>query len=220
MANAIILHRRRSEKIETGTALSNIEEGQIVKIAESGTPVEFYLAKHDYESSLNGAGRTLVVRKDCYDQRQWHSSNVNAYASSTIDSWLNSTYKNLLDADIRSLIGTTKIRYTPGNGNWNVSTLERSVFLLSLTELGESHTYANTEGSALPIASTLKIAYQNGSPTYQWTRSPYTRSTRNAWWLNSDGDIGINYCTYTYGSRPAFTLPSTTKVSDDMTITG
>ena len=176
MANAIILHRRRSEKIETGTALSNIEEGQIVKIAESGTPVEFYLAKHDYESSLNGAGRTLVVRKDCYDQRQWHTSNVNAYASSAIDSWLNSTYKNLLDADIRSLIGTTKIRYTPGNGNWNVSTLERSVFLLSLTELGESHTYANTEGSALPIASTLKIAYQNGSPTYQWT-APRTRAS-------------------------------------------
>lgn len=179
--------------------------------------MDFYVAKHDYESSLNGAGRTLVVRKDVYDQRQWHSSNVNAYASSTIDSWLNSTYKNLLDADIRSLIGTTKIRYTPGNGNWNVSTLERSVFLLSLTELGESHTYANTEGSALPIASTLKIAYQNGSPTYQWTRSPYTSNTGSAWGLNSGGKVNGRQQggASTGGSRPAFTLPSSLYVSDD-----
>ena len=197
------------------TTLGNKSTGSIIKLKENGTLVDFYVAKHDYESSLNGAGRTLVVRKDVYDQRQWHSSNVNAYASSTIDSWLNSTYKNLLDADIRSLIGTTKIRYTPGNGNWNVSTLERSVFLLSLTELGESHTYANTEGSALPIASTLKIAYQNGSPTYQWTRSPLTDDTDGAWRLGSSGDIGYSGCTGTGGSRPAFTLPSSLYVSDD-----
>lgn len=197
------------------TTLGNKSTGSIIKLKENGTLVDFYVAKHDYESSLNGAGRTLVVRKDVYDQRQWHSSNVNAYASSTIDSWLNSTYKNLLDADIRSLIGTTKIRYTPGNGNWNVSTLERSVFLLSLTELGESHTYANTEGSALPIASTLKIAYQNGSPTYQWTRSPYTNYTSVAWRLLSDGNISNHGCAGTYGSRPAFTLPSSLYVSDD-----
>ena len=220
MANAIILHRRRSEKIETGTALSNIEEGQIVKIAESGTPVEFYVAKHDYESSLNGAGRTLVVRKDTYDDRVWDSGNVNAYASSDLDSWFNSTYKNMLDADIRSLIGTTKIRYTPGNGNNTVGTLERAIFALSLTELGRSHSYANTEGSALPIASTLRIAYRNGSATTQWTRSPHTGSTYNAWRLHSSGDIYDSGCTNTNGSRPAFTLPSTTKVSDDMTITG
>lgn len=221
MANAIILHRRVLGAVpETETLLSDIEEGQIVKIAENGTPVEFYVAKHDYESSLNGTGRTLVVRKDTYDDRVWDSGNVNAYASSDLDSWFNSTYKNLLDADIRSLIGTTKIRYTPGNGNNTVGTLERAVFALSLTELGESHIYANTEGSALPIASTLKIAYQNGSPTYQWTRSPNTNITGYAWWLNSNGGIGNYRCNNSYGSRPAFTLPSTTKVSDDMTITG
>lgn len=75
------------------TTLGNKSTGSIIKLKENGTLVDFYVAKHDYESSLNGAGRTLVVRKDVYDQRQWHSSNVNAYASSTIDSWLNSTYK-------------------------------------------------------------------------------------------------------------------------------
>ena len=202
----------------TGKQLSDYAEGDIVKIPENGTPIEFYIAKHDYESGLNGSGRTLVVRKDCYDNRAWDNGNVNAYASSDLDSWFNSTYKNMLDADIRSLIGTTKIRYTPGNGNWTVGTLERAIFALSLTELGKSNYYANTEGSALPIASTLQIAYQGGSPTYQWTRSPSTGHSYYAWWLGSDGNIYNDYCTDTYGSRPAFTLPSTAKFNPDTNI--
>lgn len=200
------------------TTLGNKSTGSIIKIKENGTPVEFYVAKHDYENGLNGSGRTLVVRKDVYDIRAWHSSNVNAYATSTIDSWLNSTYKNMLDADIRGVIGTTKIRYTPGNGNTTVGTLERAIFLLSLTELGQSHTYANVEGSALPIASTLRIAYLNGSATTQWTRSPYTGSTSLAWGLVSNGDVYGSGCTSTGGSRPAFTLPSSLSVSDDGTV--
>ena len=207
-----------SLQLNRGTPLSQLNEGDIVKIKENGSPIEFYVAKHDYESSLNGAGRTLVVRKDVYDQRQWHSSNVNAYASSDLDSWFNSTYKNMLDADIRSLIGTTKIRYTPGNGNNTVGTLERAIFALSLTELGQSHTYANTEGSALPIASTLRIAYRNGSPTTQWIRSPATDSTIIVWWLNTAGGASGDYCDNFFGSRPAFTLPSTTLVDSDNNI--
>ena len=197
------------------TTLGNKSVGSIVKLKENGVLVDFYVAKHDYENGLNGSGRTLVVRKDCYDTRQWHTSNVNAYATSAIDTWLNSTYKNLLDADIRGVIGTTKIKYTPGNGNTTVGTLERAIFLLSVTELGRSASYANTEGTALSIASSLQIAYLNGSAVVQWTRSPYTSGTYYAYYLNTDGDVYGNYCYSTYGSRPAFTLPSTLSVSDD-----
>ena len=198
------------------TTLGNKSVGSIVKLKENGVLVDFYVAKHDYENGLNGSGRTLVVRKDCYDTRQWHTSNVNAYATSAIDTWLNSTYKNLLDADIRGVIGTTKIKYTPGNGNTTVGTLERAIFLLSVTELGRSASYANTEGTALSIASSLQIAYLNGSAVVQWTRSPYTNSANDAYYLNARGNVsGNNYCRSTFGSRPAFTLPSTLSVSDD-----
>ena len=198
------------------TTLGNKSVGSIVKLKENGVLVDFYVAKHDYENGLNGSGRTLVVRKDCYDTRQWHTSNVNAYATSAIDTWLNSTYKNLLDADIRGVIGTTKIKYTPGNGNTTVGTLERAIFLLSVTELGRSASYANTEGTALSIASSLQIAYLNGSAVVQWTRSPYTNGTYDAYYLSTSGNV-YNYggCSNTYGSRPAFTLPSTLSVSDD-----
>lgn len=197
------------------TTLGNKATGSIIKLKENGTLVDFYVACHNYEQSLNGAGRTLVVRKDVYDQRAWHSSNVNAWASCTMRSWLNSTYKALLDADIQEAMGTTTYRYTPGNGNNTVTTRSDAVFLLSLTELGQSHTYANVEGSALPIASTLRIAYQGGSATTQWTRSPSTGSTGSAWGLYSSGNIGNFSCTGTLGSRPAFTLPSSLYVSDD-----
>lgn len=197
------------------TTLGNKSVGSIVKLKENGVLVDFYVAKHDYENGLNGSGRTLVVRKDCYDTRQWHTSNVNAYATSAIDTWLNSTYKNLLDADIRGVIGTTKIKYTPGNGNTAVGTLERAIFLLSVTELGKTASYANTEGTALSIASSLQIAYLNGSAVVQWTRSPYTDGTGSAYYLNTDGHVSYSVCNITGGSRPAFTLPSTLSVSDD-----
>lgn len=197
------------------TTLGNKSVGSIVKLKENGVLVDFYVAKHDYENGLNGSGRTLVVRKDCYDTRQWHTSNVNAYATSAIDTWLNSTYKNLLDADIRGVIGTTKIKYTPGNGNTTVGTLERAIFLLSVTELGRSASYANTEGTALSIASSLQIAYLNGSAVVQWTRSPNTNGTGSAYYLDTYGSVNYDNCVDTYGSRPAFTLPSTLSVSDD-----
>lgn len=197
------------------TTLGNKSVGSIVKLKENGVLVDFYVAKHDYENGLNGSGRTLVVRKDCYDTRQWHTSNVNAYATSAIDTWLNNTYKNLLDADIRGVIGTTKIKYTPGNGNTTVGTLERAIFLLSVTELGKTASYANTEGTALSIASSLQIAYLNGSAVVQWTRSPYTNGAGYACCLGTGGDVHYLSCNDTYGSRPAFTLPSTLSVSDD-----
>ena len=193
----------------TGIKLGDIAEGSIVKLNEGGSPVEFYVAKHNYENSLNGMGRTLVVRKDCYDSRQWHRSNVNAYASSDIDSWLNGTYKNLLDADIRGVIGTAKIKYTPGNGNNTVGTLERAIFLLSATELNRSASWFNVEGTALEIASSLQIAYMNGSAVSQWTRSPSPDNAYYVVFLSTNGNVSRTVGGSAYGARPAFTLPGT-----------
>ena len=199
----------------SGIPLSDYAEGDIIKLNEGGSPVEFYVSCHDYESGLNGAGRTLAVRKDCYDERAWDSGNVNAYASSDLDAWFNGTYKNLLDPAIQTAIGMTKFYYTPGNGNWTVSTLERAVFALSATELGQSASWFNVEGSALPIASTLQVAYRNGSATIQWTRSPYTFNTSRVIYLLSDGSAVSGSRTVTHGSRPAFTLPSTLLFNPD-----
>lgn len=200
------------------TLLSEKALGSIVKLKENGVAQEFYVAKHGYPTS--GNGRTLLVRRYIYDTRQWHTSNVNAYASCALDSWFNNTYYNLLDADIKAQIAAVAIPYTPGNGNDSVTTLSRKVFALSVTELGRTASYANTEGSALSIASTLQIAYNSsGSAVVQWTRSPYTYNTLNACCLNTYGYVSNYGCTITHGARPAFTLPSSLSVSDDGSVT-
>lgn len=214
----MVIVSRQLKVPSTGKQLSDYTEGDIVKIPENGTPVEFYIAKHDYESGLNGNGRTLVVRKDCYDLRQWHSSNVNAWASCSMRSWLNSTYKVLLDSNIQEAMSTTTYCYTPGNGSWSVDTRSDAVFLLSATELGQSASWFNVEGSALPIADTLKVAHLNGITSYQWTRSPVMGFATNATSLRSEGEAYSNRCISTYGSRPVFTLPSTTKFDPDTNV--
>ena len=93
--------------LSKGIPLNTITTGAILMLNESGSPVPFYIAKHDYESGLNGAERTLVVRKDCYDMRRFSNSN-NTYEGSDLDSWLCNTYLKLLDADIQAAIGMTK----------------------------------------------------------------------------------------------------------------
>lgn len=197
----------------SGTPLSTYTEGSIIKINENGSPVEFYVAKHDYEAGLNGAGRTLVVRKNCFDKRIWNSNKLaNPYATSTIDSWLNGDYKSLLSTTIGKVIKTTKFKYTLGNGDYTIGTLERAVFLLSVTELGKTAIYAHTEGTALSIANSLQIAYLNGAAVEQWTRSPYVDNTNNAYVLYTNGAPADRSVAAHYGSRPCFTLPSTIKI--------
>lgn len=202
----------------TKRVLSTLAEGSIVYLNESSSLVPFLVAKHNYESSLNGAGRTLLLRKDLYDKRVWHSSQVNYYASSAIDSWLNNEYKSILDAEVQAAIGTTKFRCTNGNGNNSVNTFTRSIFLPSFTELGQSASYANVEGSVLPIASTHKIAYLDGAPFRYWTRSPSTSQKELVCEITEDGGGSWTPANSTLGSRPAFTLPDTYQVFTDKRI--
>lgn len=192
----------------SGTMLSDIEEGELVKLNENGSPVDFYVAKHDYESDLNGSGRTLVVRKDLYRNMSWNSSDVNSWSDCTARSWLNGDYKNMLDSNIQDVIGTTTYKYSHGNLNLTISNISDSVFILSSKELGNNGKNANAEGTELSISSALRIAYLGGSVGDQWTRSPYTGTVGMVWGVNTSGDHFNQNASSSYGIRPVFTLPS------------
>ncbi len=196
--------------------------GSIIKLREDGKLVEFYVAKHNYESRLNGSGRTLLVRKNCHSSRPWYSATIrrNPYSESDIDDWFNNTYKKLLDSTILAVISTTKIYCAETVTSTNTVAVSRPVFALSGTELGLSaadgghaqNTMA-VEGSALPISSILKT-----TPN-QWTRSPCTNGSECAWCLTSNGKLyGANMGS-SYGSRPSFTLPASLYISDDGSVT-
>ena len=196
--------------------LSDYAEGEIVKLNENGSPVEFYVAKHDYESDLNGSGRTLLVRKDCYTTSVAWSDYYNTYSSSTIDTWLTRTYRAVLDAAVQTAINNTKFYCAYGNGSSTIQTLEKPVFILSVAEFGFTpFDDSYVDGSVLPIANSLKVAYYNGSSVDQWTRSPY---------VSYGSDSGANFITKsgtrsaytgfngvgTVGTRPCFTLSGNT----------
>lgn len=181
-----------------GIALSTIAEGSVVKLNENGSPVEFYVAKHDYESGLNGAGRTLLVRKALFGLLVWESDNLNSsYETSDLSVWLNGTYKAKLDVAVQGAIATTTFRM---GGS---STLARAVFQLSLKELGLTDAYATVMGSDLPIASTLAKASD-----YQWTRTRYTKNNYEVFALNKSGTVEHIYAYSQAYSRPCFTLPA------------
>ncbi len=154
--------------------LGSLAEGTLVKLNEDGAPVEFYVAKHDYESGLNGVGRTLLLRVDACADLMYFAESNNAYAGGTLDTWCNETYFQRLDASLRAKILLTKFYYTPGNGDKEVTTLERKIFQLSVTEYGLTASSAtlNVEGTEIPVASAHKIAASNGSAVTHWTRSP------------------------------------------------
>lgn len=197
-----------------GTPLSELAEGTLIKILENGAPVEFYLAKHSYEPSLNGEGRELLVRKDIHSKVVWNSSGVIVYAGSTIDTWQNRTYKSTLSGAVQSLIGTTSF-YSSVSGNSEVAPLERAVFSLAEHELYNSGG-SIVEGSLLPIANTLKFANYNGSPANWYTRTPYPPYEVTE--MHTDGKGWSHSPLQASGVRPCFTLPSTALVDADLNL--
>lgn len=190
--------------------LGMIPEGNVICLNEDDVPTPFYIAKHDYEPDLNGLGRTLLVRVNGYALSKWNSAGTNIYANSTIDTYLNTTYKSVFDEDTLQKIGTTKFYYTPMGGNTTLSVLERSIFVLSIVELTtDKPQNANDEGSLLPIYDQLlKTITFNGAACDQWSRTPRVRNTNEVYYISSSGArVGVTV-NGTAGLRPCFTFPS------------
>ena len=214
-------------------ALSSKAVGSIVKIKVNGTLRDFIVVQQGkpssiYDESCNG---TWLLMKDLYESRQWHSSNVNDYANSTIHKWLNNEFLNLIDANIRAQIRQAKIPYRPGSGtsmsvNSGANGLSAKIFLLSNIEVGgqTDWSYMPHDGARLAYfeygtgtsANNKRLAYLNGSAAYWWLRSPYTSGSSYAWGVSSNGGSnGTIGCSGSYGIRPALILPSSLLVSDD-----
>lgn len=207
--------------------------GSIVKIKVNGASKDFIVVQHGnpnastYDSSCDG---TWILMQDVYTTSAFSSSN-NSYKNSSIHSYLNGTFFNLIDADIRDAIKQVKIPYQNGTGSGGslatgASGLSTKVFLLSGYEVGwttSNNSYFPKDGVRLAYfldgtgtdAKNKRIAYNGSSAASWWLRSPYAGDTVNVWVVASDSsNNGRNYGN-TYGVRPAFILPSTLMVSDD-----
>ena len=215
--------------------LSSKAIGSTIKLKVNGSAKDFIVVHQGkpssvYDDSCNG---TWLLMKDIYENRQWHSSNTNDYANSTIHSYLNSTFLNLFESNIKKAIKQVKLPYRKGSGTSTTVTsgsngLSAKIFLLSATETsfnfssympsGEGAELAYFKGCADNSADSKRVAYLNGSATSWWLRSPYCYNFGYALYVYSNGDWYGGGCSNSGGIRPALILPSTLLVSDDGTV--
>ena len=208
--------------------------GSIVKIKVNGASKDFIVVQQGnpntgtYDASCDG---TWLLMKDIYTTSTF-SNNNNSYKDSSIHSYLNSTFFNLIDADIRNAIKQVKIPYQNGTGSGgSLATgsngLSTKVFLLSGYEVGwttSDNSYFPKDGAKLDYfgsgsgGNSKRVAYNGSSAAIWWLRSPYTGGSNYGWLVYTDGSYYYIWYNGSYGVRPAFILPSTLVVSDDGTV--
>nr|DAN90979.1 MAG TPA: hypothetical protein [Caudoviricetes sp.] len=214
-----------------------------VCLMEGSTKVKFYVLAHNYESGLNGKGRTLFCRESPAGSGTHTTSAKEDYRvySNNEDAWYKNTYVNKFSGEVRKLIGMTKyigqyvhMTYTQsgnptGNAEICSETYESSFFPLSTAEVALR---AFADGSALSSAAISRIGsirtrYGSGI----WTRSPSrvltgTNSTgfpkyyyANSVYIASASGSSVTTAEGSYGSSygylPCFTLPETLYIDKD-----
>ncbi len=217
-------------------ALGTKSVGSIVKLKENGAAVN-YIVVHQgkpssiYDSSCDG---TWLLRQDIAENRVWDDGNVNKLESSDIHSYLNNTWINRYDTDIRNAIKQVKIPYRQNGGSGGTDRtgangLSCKIFLLSGYEVGFTtsvNQYFPVDGAKLAYflsgndsaAQQKRVATLNGSATLWWLRSPYANGANFVWIVLSGGGCDYWYANVSCGVRPALVLPSTLLVSDDGSI--
>lgn len=124
----------------SAVSLADLAEGDTIQLLEGGQPVDFVVAKLNYEPELNGEGRTLLVRATPTEELY-----------SPIDPI--STYIDRLGEGLQRALEATTV---PVYANDQVAGADHKVFSLSATELGlsEDDIYGDKPlGELLPTAS-------------------------------------------------------------------
>ena len=215
----------------TKTTIGTLAVGKTITLNVSGTPKEFIVVHQGKPSSLydGSCSGTWLLMKDIYENRVWQSGNINKYESSDIHAYLNSTFLNLFDSNIKNAIKQVKIPYRKNGGSGGTDQsgangLLAKIFLLSGYEVGWTTSdsgYFPVDGSKLDYfaassgGNSKRIANFNGSAALWWLRSPYTGNTYSVWLVHSDGSYISDRASSSHGIRPALVLPSTLAVYTD-----
>ena len=213
----------------SGIPIGTLPVGSVVKIGVNGKEYDFLVVNQGipsnsslYDSSCNG---TWLLMKDGYEYRAWDSNTGGKYENSSINAYLNGEFLNLVDKNVSGKIKQVKIPYRKGGGSGGTdqsgaSGLSCKVFLLSGYEVGwTTINYADLpkDGAKLSYfvsgtgtsANNRRVAYTGGEAQSWWLRSPRTDYTNRTVSVFSDGTYSSGYTSFSYGVRPAFTLPST-----------
>lgn len=213
-------------------AIGTLAVGSSVYLNVGGVRKEFLVVHQGLPSSLYDAScdGTWLLMKDCYENRQWNSSESNVYETSTVNTYLNGPFLSLFDSNIQGIIKQVKIPYRKNGGpggtdQSGANGLSVKIFPLSGYEIGwttDIDPYLPVDGVKLAYfesgtstsAQNKRIAYLNGSAVDWWLRSMNGYSATSVWFVDSSGGFGTRGVSTSLGIRPALILPSTTLVDD------
>lgn len=210
------------------TRASDLEIGQTIKLKLNGTPWDWLVVHQGLPSSIydNSCDGTWLLLKDIYENRQWSSTDVDGYANSTVQSYLNGDFLNLFDGNIKDAIKHVKIPYREGfTTQQGANGLPCKLFLLSAPEIHiEGRDIDASEGSALHFfascttntADPKRVAYLNGQAADWCLRSTDTDEGSYTFVVGVGGGFTYGNKTNSFGIRPALILPSDFIVTDDM----
>ena len=228
MGHVTVVGGCRAKAPSTGILASTLPVGFTVKLMEGGTAVEYLVVNQGIPSNSNlydaSCDGTWLLRKELHSNRQWHTSNVNKYETSAINTWLNGDFFNSLGSIEQATVKQVKIPYRHGGGAGGFDQsgaygLSCKVFLLSGYEVGWTTNYNQyfpQDGARLSYfeagtgttANNKRIANLNGTAATWWLRSPNTEDAILVWGVYSAGTIGGGDASNSYGIRPALVLPS------------
>lgn len=209
--------------------LGEVAVESVVKLNESGKPIEFYVAQQGSPGSayygFNGV--TVLMRKYIHSKQSFGSDND--YANGPVHSWLNneiSGYLSLFDKNIVPFFKNVKIPYFYGSGggyNHTVKSgaegLSCTAFLASINEVGEN--YSPVVGTTLAYfygkTASQKVAQYEGVDTSWATRVPNPPDDWRFYTINTDGEPDNS--SGSIGVRPFVCLSSDLFVKSDGTIT-
>lgn len=169
------------------TAISNVAPGQVVKF--HGEPC--IVLEH------RTAGTLLVTAA----QIKSSFGSTNNFAASSFREHLNGAFADALTEGHADELITREVDLTALNGSKEYGSCECKVAPLTFDEIRRFH-------GLLPKPE-----------SWEWSATPWSTpsagSTDYAVYLSTDGGVSVLSCANTYGSRPAFLIPSQYAVEVD-----
>ena len=178
--------------------------------------------------------QTKVIRAKSVGYKQWHTSQVNTWSSSSLNTYLNGEYLTSLGTLADKIATTT---WKVGGGLWsNIATsVPKTVYQYEVGSSASTTTVDKKIGlmyvsdyyySASPSAWTL-VGYNESDATkdyraaktinwlysgsYEWTISRYSDLSDFAFLVRSAGDVYNDFVTLGIVVRPSFNLESSVK---------
>lgn len=228
-ANGCTFFEKEITEIHQIAYNENEKGDNIIYIKEDGeyTP---YIA---LESNYSDSGSTILLREEIYKYDMLNDY-YSYYEDCYIDKYLNEEFINVFDDEFKDKITDFDLVITAksslGLCGEKVKTINRRVFLLSVTEIG--HMLGNTENTIVgkegrPIKYFTdnyknRIACKDGEPSSWWLRSPNTWEINCSFCVGPDGKLAEGGNTYnTNGIRPAFCIKDNSKIAiSEEVITG